>query len=65
MQTFAVIILIVGIIALTHVHNWVLRKIWEDDENVGLSFFITGCYIGIMFFAFKYLILWSYPLIVK
>lgn len=65
MEKFAVSVLIVVIIALTHVHNWVMRKIWEDrhEANLFLSFVIFCVYAIIMFFAFKYLILWAYPLI--
>jgi hypothetical protein len=65
MEKFAVIVLIVVIIASTHVHNWVMRKIWEDrhEGNLFLSVIISFVYAAIMFFAFKYLILWAYPLI--
>lgn len=65
MQTFAVIILIVVIIAVTHVHNWVTREIFEDyhEGNVPTFLFLSAFYAIAMFFAFKYLILWAYPLI--
>lgn len=65
MQIFAIIVLIVVIIAVTHVHNWVTRVIFKGShDGIMIAFlFLTAVYVIIMFYAFKYLILWAYPLI--
>lgn len=65
MEIFAVITLIIVIIAVTHVHNWVTRKIFEDEDNGNVMAFlcVSLFYVVGMIHAFKYLILWAYPLI--
>lgn len=67
MQTFAVIVLIAVIIVLTHIHNWVIRNIYKSTSDIAafMALFATIVYAIIMVFAFKYLILWGYPLITK
>lgn len=64
MVIFAVIVLIVIIIALTHIHNWAIRIASESgDAGDILIFIVSIIYALAMFFTFKYLILWAYPII--
>ena len=67
MQTFAFIVLIALLIALTHTHNFVLRKLNEKpaEEVGGLIFMSSVVYCVIMFFLLKYIVLWGYPLIAE
>lgn len=66
MQTFALIVLIAFLIALTHTHNYCLRLIVRNaGGDAGIFCFISSVLYGIaVFFILKYIIIWGYPLIV-
>ncbi len=66
MQTFALIVLISLLIALTHTHNYVLRLIVRKNmiEDAGMFCFFSSLFYGVLItFILKYIILWGYPLI--
>lgn len=68
MQYFAVIILILLLIVVTHLHNWAFREINENsstnDEGMA-HVFLLALYCGAAIILLKYIILWGYPLITK
>lgn len=65
MQIFAFIVLIVVILSLTHVYNWVVRRIFNDNPDGAVPLFLTVTFFyGIaMYWAFRYLIIWGHPLL--
>jgi len=66
MQTFALIVLIAFLLALTHTHNYVLRLIFRNSTSgdAGVFCFISSMLYGLAgFLIVKYIILWGYPLI--
>lgn len=69
MKIFAVICLIVILIAIQHLTNWAFRALYSDFENdderggtLTATLFLLTIVGIITFFAGKYLILWAYPL---
>ena len=64
MQTFAFIVLIALLIALTHTHNYVLRLVFRQAGNDApiFMFVFSVIYGAVGFLLIKYIILWGYPL---
>lgn len=66
MEIVAITCMIIIIIVGTHLHNWGSRAMFNDDKGadvVAAWFFVSAVYAAIVYHAFKYLILWAYPLI--
>lgn len=66
MQVFAIICLIILLISIQHLVNWGMRGIWKEvgeDGNLTMTFFLLVVAGVITFYAGRYLILWTYPLI--
>ncbi len=67
MQGFAIVCLICILIAVQHLVNWAMRKIWsgfnkpDTDLALWLSAILLIVAAIITFFTGKYLILWAYP----
>lgn len=52
------------LIASTHTHNYLLRKLWKDKDTEIFIVFLCIAYGLLNLFTIKYIVLWTYPLIV-
>ena len=67
MEIFAVIVLVIILLALPHLINWIYRKLWYDnDPGVPIIFIVAGTiYVLAVIYIIEYIILWGYPILIK
>lgn len=67
MEIFALIMLTIILLALTHLINWIYRKIWKNnDSEVSLIFIVAGTiYIIAVLTIIKYIVIWGQPIYIK
>ncbi len=65
--TFCFLLLIV--IGATHLHNWLLRRVWgvatNDNEAAGIAIMtiiVTALYVSLVLNCIKYIVVWCAPL---
>lgn len=63
MQIFAICCLVVIVITTQHLLNWGWRKLYK--HNIVILWLINWIAFLITWFGFKYIIIWTYPLLNK
>ena len=67
MLYFAIAALATIIVAVQHLTNWFLRKVWEDEHenNLVLSAVIVIIALGITIICFRFMLEWTLEVNIK